>query len=182
MRKLDTFVGLLTGKFNNQEQFNTMKEKNIEFPFAEHVNTACNDKIQNLPADFQGIFMVEESYYTAKGNTHSSPHLFLFTEEDGGIKLTSYEIPAGYDKKTFTYEKMKEVEYSDLKLSEKFTPAVYKEVNGTWEGGSVSMFSPVLRFTLFERFSKDCLEVSESMEVNGKRTFGYDDPILYKRV
>ena len=102
MRKLDTFVGLLTGKFNNQEQFNTMKEKNIEFPFAEHVNTACNDKIQNLPADFQGIFMVEESYYTAKGNTHSSPHLFLFTEEDGGIKLTSYEIPAGYDKKTFT--------------------------------------------------------------------------------
>lgn len=182
MRKLDTFVGLLTGKFNNQEQFNTMKEKNIEFPFAEHVNTACNDKIQNLPADFQGIFMVEESYYTTKGNIHSSPHLFLFTEEDGGIKLTSYEIPAGYDKKTFTYEKMKEVEYSDLKLSGKFTPAVYKEVNGTWEGGSVSMFSPVLKFTLFERFSKDCLEVSESMEVNGKRTFGYDDPILYKRV
>ena len=26
------------------------------------------------------------------------------------------------------------------------------------------------------------LEVSESMEVNGKRTFGYDDPIIYKRV
>ena len=26
------------------------------------------------------------------------------------------------------------------------------------------------------------LEVTESMEVNGKRTFGYDEPILYKRV
>ena len=34
---------------------------------------------------------------------------------------------------------------------------------------------------LWERFSEDCLEVSESMEMNGKRTFGYDDPILYKR-
>ena len=50
-----------------------------------------------------------------------------------------------------------------------------------WEGGSVSMFSPVLKFTLFERFSSQCLEVSESMEVNGKKTFGYDEPILYKR-
>lgn len=182
MKKLDAFVALLTGNFNNKEQFESMQEKNIEFPFAEHVNTACNGKIKNLPADFQGIFMVEESYYTAKGNTHSSPHLFLFTEEDEGIKLTSYEIPEGYDKKTFTYEQMKEVEYNNLKLSEKFTPAIYTEINGVWEGGSVSMFSPVLKFTLFERFSNDCLEVSESMEVNGKKTFGYDEPILYKRV
>jgi len=30
-----------------------------------------------------------------------------------------------------------------------------------------------------EQFS---LEVSEIIEVNGKRTFGYDDPIIYKRV
>lgn len=44
------------------------------------------------------------------------------------------------------------------------------------------MFSPVLKFTLFERFSNEGLEVSESMEVNGKRTFGYDVPILYHRV
>ena len=44
------------------------------------------------------------------------------------------------------------------------------------------MFSPVLKFTLFERFSAEWLEVSESMEVNGKRTFGYDEPIIYKRI
>ena len=31
-------------------------------------------------------------------------------------------------------------------------------------------------------FSSEQLEVSESMEVNGKRTFGYDVPILYRRV
>ena len=50
-----------------------------------------------------------------------------------------------------------------------------------WEGGSVSMFSPVLKFSLFERFSREVLEVSESMEVNGKKAFGYQVPILYKR-
>ena len=44
------------------------------------------------------------------------------------------------------------------------------------------MFSPVLKFTLFERFSKEQLEVTETMEVNGKRTFGYDEPVIYKKV
>ena len=37
-------------------------------------------------------------------------------------------------------------------------------------------------FKLWEKFSDTCLEVFESMEVNGKRTFGYDVPIIYKRV
>ena len=42
-------------------------------------------------------------------------------------------------------------------------------------------FTPALKFTLFERFSSEMLEVSETMEMNGKRTFGYDVPILYRR-
>ncbi len=182
MTELNEFVNVLTGSFNNSEQYETMKNKNKEFPYAEHVNTVCNDKISNLPEDFGGVFIVEESYYTLNENTHASHHLFLFTQEDDGVKLTSYEIPDGYDKNTFTYKNMKEVNYNDLKLSEKFTPALYTLKNGIWEGGSVSMFSPVLKFTLYERFSKDCLEVSESMEVNGKKTFGYDEPVIYKRV
>ena len=58
---------------------------------------------------------------------------------------------------------MKNVDYTELKKSEKFTPAIYHEKDGIWEGGSTSQFS-------------------ESMEVNGKKTFGYDEPIIYKRV
>ena len=120
--------------------------------------------------------------YTSNGNTHASPHLFLFTQEENGIKLTSYEVPNGYDKNTFTYKDLKEIDYNELRVSEKFTPALYIEKDGVWEGGSTSMFSPVLKFTLFERFSEEYLEVSETMEVRGKRTFGYDEPIIYKRV
>ncbi|MGG5460019.1 hypothetical protein [Clostridium sp. B9] len=182
MTKLNEFMNILTGSFNNSEQYETMKKNNKDFPYAEHVNTICNDKIVNLPSNFKGIFLLEESYYTSNGNTHATPHLFLFTEEENGIKLTSYEIPTGYDKNTFTYKNLKNINFNDLKLSEKFTPAIYVEKNGLWEGGSTSMFSPVLKFTLFERFSQECLEVSEIMEVNGKRTFGYDDPIIYKRI
>jgi len=143
--KTEEFVKLMTGHFDNKEQFTEMKAAGKIFPYAQHVNTVCNDKINNIPEDFHGIFIVE-------------------------------------DKNTFSYDSMKNVDYSKLKKSEKFTPALYHENGGVWEGGSTSRFSPVMTFKLWERFSDSCLEVSESMEVNGKRTFGYDAPIIYKRV
>ena len=123
----------------------------------------------------------EECYLTAKGHHIADYQLFLFTEEEKGILVTSDQLPEGYDQSSFTYENLTRISYSDLKRSERFTPALYVEKDGVWEGGSVSMFSPVLKFSLFERFSREVLEVSESMEVNGKKTFGYQVPILYKR-
>lgn len=182
MRHLQDFINILSGQFNNVEQYRDMQTQGMEYPFAEHINTVCNDKISGLSEDFSGVFLVEESRYTERGKTHASSHLFLFTEEGETVQLTSYEIPDGYDKSNFTYEQLRTVNYSDLKVSKKFTPAIYQLKNGVWEGGSVSQFSPVLKFTLFERFSEEWLEVSECMEVNGKRTFGYDKPILYKRI
>ena len=167
MMEIKKFVELMTGEFDNKEQFMEMKEAGKSFPYAQHINTVCNDKIKN---------------YATDGKRHASPHLFLITDSNAGVILSSYEIPAGEDKNTFSYNSMKSVDYSELKKSEKFTPALYKENNGSWEGGSVSQFTPVMIFRLWERFSEACLEVSESMEVNGKRTFGYDVPIIYKRV
>ena len=166
MMKLDNFIGMMTGHFDNKEQFNMMQATGKIYPYAKHVNTVCNDKINNIPHDFNGKFVVEESYYETNGNRHASPHLFLITE----------------DKNTFSYDSMKNVDYSELKKSKKFTPALYHENDGIWEGGSTSQFSPVMTFKLWEKFSDSCLEVSEIIEVNGKRTFGYDDPIIYKRV
>ena len=75
---------------------------------------------------------------------------------------------------------MKAVDYSELNES-KNSHQTYREKDGVWEGGSTSQFSPVMIFKLWERFSEDSLEVSEIIEVNGRRTFGYDDPIVYKR-
>lgn len=180
--KLDKFIGMMTGHFDNKEQFDIMQKAGKIYPYAEHINTICNDKIKNIPKDFNGKFVVEESYYETNGKRHASPHIFLIMETEDGIVLSSYEIPAGEDKNTFSYNSMKNVDYAELKKSEKFTPALYHEKNGIWEGGSISQFSPVMTFKLWEKFSDSCLEVSESMEVNGKRTFGYDEPIIYKRI
>lgn len=178
---LKEFVNILSGKFDNKEQYDKFQKEGKDFPFAKHINTPCNDKIKNLPDDFDGIFILEESYYTVNGRTNPMPHLFLFTMEDDKVKLTSYDMPKDYDKNTFTYENLKEIDYKELTKSEKFTPALYSYKDGVWEGGSESMFTPVLKFTLFERFKEGVLEVSETMEMNGKRTFGYDDAIIYKQ-
>ena len=109
-----------------------MKASGKTFPYAQHVNIVCNDKIKNIPNDFNGIFIVEESYYETDGRRHASPHLFLITDSNDGIMLSSYEIPEGEDKNTFSY---------------------------------VSHFTPVMIFCLWEKFSEECLEVSESMEL-----------------
>jgi len=75
--KMEKFVKLMTGHFDNREQFTEMKSAGKLFPYARHVNTVCNDKINNIPENFTGIFMVEESYYETDGKCHASPHLFL---------------------------------------------------------------------------------------------------------
>ena len=71
-------------------------------------------------------------------------------------------------------------QFTEMKEEGKIFPYA-QHVNTVWEGGSVSQFTPVMVFRLWEKFSDTCLEVSESMEVHGKRTFGYDVPIRYKR-
>ena len=72
MMKLDNFVGMMTGHFDNKDQFNKMQAEGKTYPYAEHVNTICNDKINNLPEDFKGKFVVEESYYEINGKRHAS--------------------------------------------------------------------------------------------------------------
>ena len=102
MTKLENFVRMMTGHFDNKDQFDKMQEEGKTYPYAEHINTICNDKINNLPEDFKGKFVVEESYYEINGKRHASPHLFLITEIEQGILLSSYEIPKGEDKNTFS--------------------------------------------------------------------------------
>ena len=133
MMKLENFVNMMTGHFDNREQFNMMQKEGKVYSYAEHVNTVCNDKIDNLPKDFTGRFVVEESYYETAGKRHASPHLFLITENEDGVLLSSYEIPEGEDRNAFSYASMKNVDYSKLKKSEKFTPALYREKDGIWE-------------------------------------------------
>ena len=61
MRKLDNFVDMMTGHFNNKEQFDKMQKEGKIYPYAEHINTICNGKILNLPKDFNGKVAIKKS-------------------------------------------------------------------------------------------------------------------------
>lgn len=54
---LEMFMKLITGYFNNKEQFEEMQKAGKIYPYAEHVNTVCNDKIKNLPVVFRESFL-----------------------------------------------------------------------------------------------------------------------------
>lgn len=66
MADLINFVTLLNGKFDNKDQFEKISKTNPQYPYAKHINTICNSKIANLPNGFEGVFMIEESYYSVQ--------------------------------------------------------------------------------------------------------------------
>ena len=74
------------------------------------------------------------------------------------------------------------MDYNNLVKSEKFTPMIYNECNGVFTGESISYFTPVTKFELKEKIESSTLYVSEVFYKNDKITFGFIDPIIYKRV
>ncbi|WP_419726614.1 hypothetical protein [Terrisporobacter petrolearius] len=103
MNKLDVFIKELCGVFSNENQIKEeMKLGQSKYPKAKHINGICNNKIINLPSDFKGYFVIEESYYEQGNHNNILPHLFLFAlNEDSNIVLTSYDIPNDIPKADF---------------------------------------------------------------------------------
>lgn len=185
MKNIEIFLKYLCGNFDNKKQIEKeTKNGKVVHPNAKHITNICNDKIKNIPQDFAGYFVLEESYYEQNGRNTITPHLFLFTENDENkIVLTSYEIPKEISKEDFKYSNNNIIiDYTKLEISEKFTPMVYEFVNNGFEGKSVNKLTPELTFTLTERTEKDTLYVSEVFEKNGKITFGFPEPIIYNKI
>ncbi len=187
MSKFELFKKVIVGKFNNLEQVEKEKsEGKIVHPIAKHINKICNDKIENLPKDFKGIFVIEESYYTFvdTNRTNVLPHLFLFEEtKEGKVKLISYEIPKSINKKDFTNsnENLK-MDYNELEVSEKFNPMTYEYKEGVgFYGRSLSQFGPDTTFLLDETLSENRFEVNEILKKGDKVLVGFDSPIVYIR-
>ena len=137
MSRLDEFLRLLCGRFDNTRQLEELRRSGgPALPLAEHVNTVCNDKIDGLPADFAGAFVLEESYYTTEGkDPRLTPSVPLYGGGEA-VKLTSYQLPKAADGGAATYETLPPLKWEDLEISEKFTPALYTLHDGVWEGAA----------------------------------------------
>jgi hypothetical protein len=187
MNEFELFKKVIVGDFNNLAQIEDQKKKGkITHPIAKHINRICNDKIDNLPKDFKGIFVIEESYYTFvdTNRTNILPHLFLFEEtEEGRVKLISYEIPKSINKKDFTNSNENlRMDYNELEISQKFNPMVYTyKENIGFHGRSLSNFGPDTTFLLDETLSEDKFEVNEILKKGDRVLVGFDSPIIYTR-
>ena len=83
MDTLKRFTNNLCGDFNNDKQIQDQEAKGkVTHPKAKHINRIANDKIINLPCDFNVYFIIEESYYE-----------ILKLYENNQVVLTSYDLP-----------------------------------------------------------------------------------------
>ena len=73
--------------------------------------------------------------------------------------------------KEFYLQNVKAADYDSAKVFCENLLLHFSENQVIWEGGSVSMFSPVLKFSLHEKFTENQLEVSESAEVKWEKNF-----------
>ena len=186
MLDFELYKSYIQGDLDNIAQINAeVKAGKQIHPYAKHVNRLLDDKIKNLPKDYNGFYILEESYYTFPDKpVEVKPYLFWFEKtEQGQIKLHSLQIPKGWDKKDVRNDNPKFiVEYADLKDSPTFTPATYtKTETGFYIKVPVNLPNG-MKFTLEETIGKDTFEVMESLEKDGKLLTPYSTPIIYKRI
>jgi hypothetical protein len=182
----DLYKTYIQGDLDNKEQIEAeIKAGKQIHPYAKHVNRLFDGKIKNLPNNYNGFYILEESYYTYPDKpTEIKPYLFWFEKtESGQVRLHSLQIPKEWDKKDVRNDNPNfMLEYKDLQESPTFKPAIYTRTdNGFYIKAPIDLPNG-MKFTLEETISKDYFEVMESLEKDGKLLTPYTTPIMYKRI
>jgi len=187
MTEFERFKQYIVGDFDNQQQIDEEIEAGKQIhPYAKHVNRAANDRIDNLPEDFKGFFVIEESYYKyPEQDTILKPYLFLFEEtKEGKVQLTNFKLPEDLDKTKVRNDNPDlQFDYNTLEVSPSFKPVTYRYKEG--EGFYLKAPNDLpnnMRFTLEETIAEETLTVMELLEKEGKSLTPYDTPLLYKRL
>ncbi|WP_448518720.1 hypothetical protein [Rhodoflexus sp.] len=179
------FKTYITGDFDNQRQIDEQLKAGKQIhPYAKHVNRVAHDKIDNLPAELNGFFLLEESYYKyGEGDTIVKPYLFFFEAlPEGKVKLYSMQLPKDIAPKDIRNDNPTlRFDYHALKPSPTFQPAVYTQTERGFYIKAPNEF-PGGVFTLEETIGKDRLEVMELLIRDGKQVTPYDTPIIYDRL
>jgi hypothetical protein len=171
------------GDFDNQAQLDQeQKTGKAIHPLAKHVTRVITSRVANIPADFKGVFVLEESYYTYPNQeTQVKPYIFKFLlNDDGKVVLHSIGIPARIDKKTFTNKNADwSLDFAELKESVSFKPATYTKTERGFYIKAPNDLSGGVKFTLEETIGNGFLEVMELAEKGGKRLTPYETPLQY---
>ena len=185
MNDLDLYLSYLTGYFSNLDQVKAEKRKGKQFhPEAKHITGLANAKIDNLPKDFKGQYVIEESYYTVIGKEQIvKNHLFLFSLTDEGKVNLRVQTPDNIDNKLLTNDNST-LRFDFNKLSDitRFKSADYQKTERGFYMKNPNDLGKGMKFTLEETIGDGFLDVMELLEKDGKRITTYTTPILYKKV
>lgn len=185
-KAIDVFKTYIIGDFDNQAQIEEEKKAGKQVhPYAKHVSRRVDAKIKNLPAQMNGFYLLEESYYVYpnQADTIVKPYLFFFEEvDDQTVRLHSMQLPKELDVKQIvnTNESLN-FDYNTLKESPTFKPATYTWTSKGFYIKATNEF-PNGSFTLEETISEDRLEVMETLIKDGKKVTPYDTPLQYVRI
>jgi hypothetical protein len=182
----ELFKTFIQGILDNQAQIESeIKAGKQIHPYAKHVNRLIDGKIKNLPINYNGFYILEESYYTYPNKPMEvKPYLFWFEQTfKGHIRLHSLQIPKNIDKNDLRNDNQNLIiDYNDLKDSQTFKPTIYSKLSNSFYLKATMDLPTGMIFTLEEIISSDTFEVMESMEQAGKLLTPYSTPIIYKRV
>lgn len=185
-RDLDIYLSYLVGDFDNQAQIDAeIKAGKQIHPFAKHITRIIQERVNNIPANFKGVFVLEESYYKYPDkDTLIKPYIFLFKESDKGeVLLNSMAIPSRIDKNSFrNSNKDWKLDFNELKPSPTFSQATYRKVKGGFYINHTVNLPNDMTFTLEETIGKKGLTVMETPKKNGVSLASYDTPIQYIRI
>lgn len=183
---LERFVEILCGTLDNQAQVEEEKANGKQIhPYAKHVTAVCDHKIRNRPADHEGVYILEESYYLYPGKEMEIKPLFFYVRSDGQNKalLQSVQIPDHLDKaEVINANEDLVFDFNELSIRP-FGVAEYTlQEGGHFTVDHLAEMGNGITFRLTETLSDEGLEVMEMVKKNGVQLTPYNTPILYRRV
>jgi len=180
------FAEILCGSLDNQAQVDAeiAAGKQVH-PYAKHVTAICDHIIRNRPEGHEGMYILEESYYTYPGKEMEIKPLLFYVRSDGESKalLQSVQIPERLDKAEVTNDnKALYFDFEELEIRA-FGVAEYElHEGGYFTVDHLAEMGGGITFRLTETLSDEGLEVMEMVKKDGVQLTPYNSPIQYKRI
>lgn len=184
MAQLERLMDMLCGTFDNKEQCRAEDVAgNRIHPKAKHIIGICNDRIDHLPKEFLGCFVIEESYFDMGDRVIEKHYLFSYVEQENGtILLTSYDVPDAIQRTDLTNENGElRLDFRELRISPRFQPMELEEDVDGFFGENISQFSQDTLFHYSLTVRDGVFYARELLERKGVPIAGYEEPTVYIR-
>lgn len=178
----------ITGDFDNRPQLDRDRaDGKPPHPYSRFVNRLADDKVRNRPANQSGFYVLEERYYVYPGqDTLVKPQLYFFEETASGtVKLHVLQWPDTKVTKQIRNDNSGlQFDYNTLTDLPAVTPTAFERTyRGFYLNTHPNTAVPATGQLLLERtIGRDFLEVTEVVNLSGKRSALYSAPIVYKRL